>query len=97
MQISTINAVKMTSAVLVPLPMMVIYFGLSLVMANASTLAMSLVIDKSHGSAVMNFINVGVATLGVLALGMCSIHAMLLPFVYAMICLLMGITIVARL
>jgi len=79
------------------LPMMIIYFGLSFVMANASTLAMSLVVDKSHGSAVMNFINVGVATLGVLALGLCSIQAMLLPIVYLMICLVMGITILARL
>lgn len=79
------------------LPMMIIYFGLSFVMANASTLAMSLVVDKSHGSAVMNFINVGIATLSVLALGLCSIHAMLLPVVYAMICLVMGFTIVARL
>lgn len=72
------------------LPMIVIYFGLSLVMANASSLAMSQVSDKAHGSAVMNFINMGVATITVLGLGLYTIHAMLLPLVYLLICLLMG-------
>ncbi len=78
-------------------PMMVIYFGLSFVLANASTLAMSYASDKSHASAVMGFINMGVATLVVLALGICSIHAMLLPIVFVMISVAMGITILARL
>lgn len=78
-------------------PMMVIYFGLSFILANASTLAMSYASDKSHASAVMNFINMSVATLVVLALGNCSIHAMLLPMVFVIICVAMGITIKARL
>ncbi|MCS5710189.1 MFS transporter [Candidatus Berkiella aquae] len=72
------------------IPMMVIYFGLSLIMANASTLAMSHVTDKAHGSAVMNFINMGLATLVVLGLGLYTIHAMLLPIVYVLVCLFMG-------
>ena len=40
-------------------PMIWIYFGLCFVMANASAVAMSQVLDKAHGSAVMNFINMG--------------------------------------
>ncbi len=73
------------------LPMIVIYFGLSLVLANASTLAMSHVSDKAHGSAVMNFINMSVATLTVVGLGLYTIHAMLLPVVYLLVCLLMAV------
>ncbi len=81
---------EMMPVVAVFLPMIVIYFGLSLVMANASSLAMSQVGDKAHGSAVMNFINMGVATITVLGLGLYTIHAMLLPLVYLLVCLLMG-------
>lgn len=79
------------------IPMMVIYFGLSLVLPNASTYAMSLVSDKSQGSAVMSFINMSVTTLVVLALGLCSIHVMLLPMVFGFICLVMGTVILTRL
>ncbi|RDI46099.1 MFS transporter [Aquicella lusitana] len=45
------------------LPMIIVYFGLAFIIANASTAAMIHVNDKSHGSAVMNFINMGMATL----------------------------------
>ncbi|HRE31795.1 MAG TPA: MFS transporter, partial [Candidatus Berkiella sp.] len=72
------------------IPMMVIYFGLSFIMANASTLAMSHVTDKAHGSAVMSFINMGLATLVVLSLGLYTIHAMLLPMVYVLVCFFMA-------
>lgn len=72
------------------LPMVIIYFGLSLVVANASTFAMSQVSDKSHGSAVMNFINMGTITFTVLILGLFPINAMLLPIVFVLACLSMS-------
>lgn len=71
------------------LPMCVIYIGLSLVMSNASSLAMSLVNDKAHGSAVMNFINMGAATVVVLGLGWFVTKPMLLPLVYFVLCVAM--------
>lgn len=71
------------------LPMIVIYFGLSLIIGNASAIGMSKVIDKAHGSAVMNFINMGIATISVLALGMFQVNAILLPIIYLVICIAM--------
>lgn len=61
------------------LPMIVMYFSLSLVLSNASTLALGAVVDKSHGSAVMSFLNMGLTTVVVLSLGFFSIHEALLP------------------
>lgn len=71
------------------IPMIVVYFGLSLILANASSVAMSHVSDKAHGSAVMNFINMGLATLVVLSLGYFPVSAILLPAVYLGLCLFM--------
>lgn len=71
------------------IPMAVLYFGLCFVLANASTVAMSSASDKAHGSAVMNFINMGLSTLMVLTLGFFSFSGLLLPFVYVAICCLM--------
>ena len=71
------------------LPMLIIYFGLSWVLGNASTLAMSAVSDKAHGSAVMNFINMGFATTMVISLKMFSITLWVLPMVYIALCLIM--------
>lgn len=68
------------------LPMIVIYFGLSLVLGNASTIAMSQINDKAHASAVMNFINMGSATLMVLMLGFFSVNTFLLPGIYIVLC-----------
>lgn len=68
------------------LPMIIIYFGLCFIMANASTIAMSHVNDKAHGSAVMNFINMGVATLVVLSISLFPMKALLLPFIYIGLC-----------
>lgn len=74
------------------LPMIIIYFGLCFILANASTIAMSHVSDKAHGSAVMNFINMGLATLVVLSLGLFPIKALLLPAIYIILCIaMMGI------
>jgi DHA1 family bicyclomycin/chloramphenicol resistance-like MFS transporter len=71
------------------LPMMFVYFGLCFIMASASTLGMSHVTDKAHGSAVMNFINVGMTTIIVLSLGLFSIKVLLLPTVYLGLCVMM--------
>jgi MFS family permease len=71
------------------LPMVIIYFGLCFVMANASSIAMSHVEDKAHGSAVMNFINMGLATIVVLSLGVFPTAAILLPIIYLVLCIAM--------
>lgn len=65
-----------------------IYFGICFITANASSIAMSKTIDKVHGSAVMNFINMGIATCVVLTLGLFPQTRLLLPFVYAAMCLI---------
>lgn len=70
-------------------PMMLIYFGLSLIFANASTVAMSHTGDKAHGSAVMNFLNMGFATTAVLGLGFLKLKMILLPISFMMICFIM--------
>lgn len=88
--ITSIGALLMIVAVLMHLPalfslflpMIVIYFGLSFVIANASTLAMSQIEDKAHASAVMNFLNMGMATVVVITLGFFSMNATILPFMY---------------
>lgn len=67
------------------LPMIIIYFGLSFIVANISTVIMNSISDKSHGSAVMNFINMGVATIAVLSLSLFNIDKMLLPIIYFII------------
>ena len=69
---------------------MVAYIGLSLILANASTYAMSQTHDKSHGSAVMNFISMGVATITVLSLGLFHMSAILLPIIYFGLCIIMA-------
>jgi MFS family permease len=64
------------------LPMILNYFGQSLVFGNASSIAMRHVSDKAYGSAVMSFINMGLATLVVLSLGLFSTSLLLLPLVF---------------
>ena len=74
------------------LPMIIIYFGLCFILANASSIAMSHVNDKAHGSAVMNFINIGLATLVVLSVGLFPMKTLLLPATYIILCVaMMGI------
>ncbi len=68
------------------LPMIIIYFGLCFILANASTIAMSHVSDKAHGSAVMNFINMGLATLVVLGSSLFPMKGLLLPILYIGLC-----------
>ena len=71
------------------LPMILNYFGLALVFPNASTLAMNHITDKAHGSAVMNFINMGLVTVIVLSLEWFQTTALLLPMIYLLIGLAM--------
>lgn len=71
------------------LPMLIIYMGLSFILANASSLAMGRVEDKAHGSAVMSFINMGFATVMVLSMGCFTSKTMLLPMTYLALCVVM--------
>lgn len=73
-------------------PMILIYFGLSLILANASTVAMSHVADKAHGSAVMSFVNMGLATLVVLSLSCFALNTILMPSIFAVLCVFMYAT-----
>ena len=73
------------------IPMILCYFGLALIFANASILALSNTSDKSHGSAVMNFINMGLATFVVLSMSVISINPFILPTLYIGICFFMAI------
>ena len=74
------------------LPMIIVYLGLCFILPNASTIAMSTVSDKAHGSAVMSFLNMGLATVAVLLSGYFSITVLLLPYVYiALCCLMLGL------
>ncbi len=80
---------KMPALLILFIPMTICYFGLSLIFANASSLAMSKTDDKAHGSAVMNFINMGLTTLLVLSLGLFSLQTLLMPIVYLVLTALM--------
>jgi MFS family permease len=68
------------------IPMMVIYMGLSAILGNASAIAMSDVKDKSHGAAVMSFINMGTATVVVLGLGWLPVSIYLMPVLFIAFC-----------
>lgn len=68
------------------IPMMLVYMGLSGILANAAGLAMRDVTDKAHGSAVMNFINMGFATIMVLIIGYLPISPYLLPTLFLIFC-----------
>ena len=73
------------------IPMSVIYCGLSLIFANVSTIAMNQVKDKAHASAVMNFINIGTATIVVFVAGWFSISSLLLPILFICLVVMMGL------
>lgn len=70
-------------------PTIVIYFGLCFIFSNASSLAMSHASDKAHGSAVMSFVNMGLATMMVLLLSDVSIRIFVLPTAYFLLCVVM--------
>ncbi len=71
------------------LPMFVMYFGNALIFSNASAVAMSQVSDKAYGSAVMSFLNMGLATFMVLNLGFFSVSMLLLPMFFISLCVVM--------
>lgn len=71
------------------MPMIIIYFGLCFILANASTLGMSETTDKAHASAIMSFINMGVATLIVLSLTLIEVNIFILPSIYLLTIMLM--------
>lgn len=82
---------KLSALYVLFLPMVIIYLGLSCVIANASTVAMSYVNDKAHGSAIMNFINMGIATVTVITAGLFETKQLLLSSVYLILCIAMVI------
>jgi MFS family permease len=69
-------------------PTMIIYIGEVMVLANASTIAMSTAKDKSHGSAVINFIAVGLSTLSVLGIGFVATNKASLPIAFGFLCVI---------
>jgi predicted MFS family arabinose efflux permease len=70
-------------------PLTIIYIGMSFVFANASTLSMQTVQDKANASAMMNFINMGIATLSVLLIGLIPTQSiLLLPLTYGILILI---------
>lgn len=64
------------------LPMIIIYGGISFIFPNASVLAMQHVSDKASASAMMSFINMGIATLIVLITGIMHQSWLLMPITF---------------
>ena len=52
---------NLSALLIIFIPVMICYFRISIVMANAAAVSMSYAADKAHGSSVMNFANVGFA------------------------------------
>ena len=80
---------QLSALIVIFIPMMICYLGLAMIFPNASNMAMSATDDKAHGSAVMNFINMGLVTILVLGLQYVQIRTLLLPVTFLAICLLM--------
>lgn len=89
MLVAMLNHVAIIFSLFIPMAM--IFFGLCFILSNASTLAMSQVSNKSHGSSVLNFLNMGLATIAVISLTHFPMKMLLLPFVYLIIVLVMSI------
>jgi len=71
------------------LPFAIIYAGNALIFANASTLVMQSAQDKAGASAMMNFINMGIAAVSVLLIGLIPAQSsLLLPIVYVILAML---------
>lgn len=68
------------------IPITIIYFGEVLIYPNTSALAMRTVTDTAHASAVMNFFTIALPVIAVLSMALFSIHYLLLPIVFAVIC-----------
>lgn len=74
------------------LPMAIINFALSLIFANVSTLALQECSDKSNGSAVLHFINMGMTAILVLSIGLLPASPTLLIAGFMGIALIMVLT-----
>lgn len=85
------TVLHLSALAMIFIPMMLSYFGLALVFANTSTIAMSNVSDKAHGSAVMNFTNMGLVTIVVLSLSLLPTSIFIMPIVFILICVAMFI------
>lgn len=93
--IATTGVVLMLILVALQLPILISIFftmfivsaGQIMVLANASTTAMSLAKDKAHGSAVVNFIAILLSTIGVVSLGAFKTRPIYLPLIYMGFCL----------
>ena len=72
------------------LPMAIINVGLTLILSNVTTLALSSTQDKANGSAVMNFINMSSALLVVFILGYLPLQSVTMPALFAAILLSMA-------
>ncbi len=71
------------------IPAMVMLTGNALMYGNASTLGLQSTPDKAHGSAVMNFLNMGLGTLSVFSLSLHSFNpSIILPVMCACLCVL---------
>ena len=72
--------------ILLFVPLLFIYMGTAFIFSNASTLAMNAVEDKSSGSAMMNFINVGGCMLSVIGVELLpNTSSLLLPIFYSVL------------
>ncbi|MES2217337.1 MAG: MFS transporter [Pseudomonadota bacterium] len=71
------------------IPIMIISFGKCFIVSNASTYAMSHISDTAQGSAVMNFINIGLTTIIIIVLGLFPINILLLPMIYFLMCIML--------
>lgn len=69
------------------IPTMITFAGNSMLYGNASTLGLQATADKAHGSAVMNFLNMGLCTLAVLSLSFITVNfTIALPFMNWIAC-----------
>jgi MFS transporter, DHA1 family, multidrug resistance protein len=71
------------------IPIMIISFGKCFIVSNASIFAMSHISDTAQGSAVMNFINIGLTTIIILVSGLFPINIVLLPMIYFLMCIML--------
>jgi DHA1 family bicyclomycin/chloramphenicol resistance-like MFS transporter len=71
------------------LPMVLMYFGNSLVPANVSALTLPSITDKANASAVLSFVNMGLATVVALNVGFLPITIWILPSLFFILCCFM--------
>ena len=70
------------------IPSMIGLIGNALAYGNTSTLGLQATHDKAHGSAVLNFLNIGLGALAVFSLGLHTVSPLLILPVMSGICIL---------